>query len=139
MIQWFDQWARGIVTMAGGPAHLRFILQPVVALLLGLRDGRLDARAGTAPFLWNLLFVPSQRRASWRSAVGALWKPFLVATVMDAFLQMLILRTLHPGQAALTGCLLVGLPYAVTRALTNRAVSHRHRHPPFDRGEHAPA
>ena len=39
-----------------GPGRFRFVLQPVVAILLGIRDGLLDARAGRPPYLYNLLF-----------------------------------------------------------------------------------
>ena len=39
-----------------GPGSFRFIFQPIVAILLGMRDGLLDARAGRPPYLYSLLF-----------------------------------------------------------------------------------
>src|SRR5262245_41769651 len=38
-----------------GPGRFRFILQPLVATVLGIRSGRADARAGRPPYLKGLL------------------------------------------------------------------------------------
>ncbi len=38
-----------------GPGRLRFILQPAMAVLLGLRGGLADARAGRPPYLEDVL------------------------------------------------------------------------------------
>ncbi len=38
-----------------GPGRFRFILQPAVAILLGLRGGLADARAGRPPYLEDVL------------------------------------------------------------------------------------
>jgi hypothetical protein len=46
-----DLWARLL-----GPGRLRFILQPTAAILLGVRDGKRDARIGRPPFLSGLVF-----------------------------------------------------------------------------------
>ena len=45
-----------ILARLHGPGRFRFILQPTVAMLLGIRDGRNDAHEGAAPFLWGLIF-----------------------------------------------------------------------------------
>jgi hypothetical protein len=37
-----------------GAGRIRFLLQPTVAILLGFRDGRKDARMGLPPFLGPL-------------------------------------------------------------------------------------
>jgi len=42
--------------------------------------------------------------------------------VLDAVAQLLIYRTGAPGAALLIGPFMIGLPYAVARALTNRMV-----------------
>src|SRR6266571_3201802 len=39
-----DMWVR-----LSGPGRLRFIMQPATALLVGLRDGKRDARNGHPP------------------------------------------------------------------------------------------
>jgi hypothetical protein len=40
--------------MLSGPGHMRFLIQPLVAVLLGLRDGKLDVEAGKPPFALSL-------------------------------------------------------------------------------------
>jgi ABC-type spermidine/putrescine transport system permease subunit I len=63
--------------------------------------------------------------------------PLLVATVFDAILQLLILRSVRMGHAVLTGCLLVGLPYALVRTITNRIVPRNFVGPPCREGPDA--
>jgi hypothetical protein len=127
MNHWFNDWTSYIVAAVGGPGHLRFVLQPLVAIALGIRDGRLDAKAGVTPFLWGLAFEPATRGTAWRSALRSLWKPLAIATVLDGVLQVLIRQRLRPAEAVLTGCLLVGLPYVIVRALANRLATRVHR------------
>ena len=47
-----------------GKGALRFILQPTMAILLGVRAGRRDARTGATPYLWLLIFGGGDRRAA---------------------------------------------------------------------------
>ena len=39
-----------------GPGRFRFVLQPLIATLLGIRSGLADARAGRPPYLYGVLF-----------------------------------------------------------------------------------
>jgi hypothetical protein len=39
-----------------GPGRFRFVLQPLTAIVLGIRNGLADARAGRPPYLEGLLF-----------------------------------------------------------------------------------
>ncbi len=45
-----------------GPGRFRFVLQPAMAILLGVRGGLSDARAGRPPYLFGVLFDPLHRR-----------------------------------------------------------------------------
>jgi hypothetical protein len=135
VLHWLSHWFDALARMVGGRGHLRYVFQPLVAVLLGVRDGRLDARAHTPPWLWQLLFEPAARKASWLSGVRALTKPFLIATAIDCVMQYLILRNVHLGYALLTGCLFVGLPYALVRAGTNRVLTHDYHWPPHKEHE----
>src|SRR4029453_17903039 len=54
-----------------GPGRLRFILQPIVAIFLGARDGVKDARAGIPPFFWALAFHGQHRREKVPSAFAS--------------------------------------------------------------------
>ena len=42
-----------LVDRIGGPMNLRFILQPTMAVLLGIRDGLRYAREGRSFLLWG--------------------------------------------------------------------------------------
>ena len=55
-------WA-DLVARPTGPLSFRFILQPVMATLLAVRDGIKDARTGRSPYFWTVLHNPTERRA----------------------------------------------------------------------------
>jgi hypothetical protein len=103
-----------------GPGRLRFVFQPVVALILGGRDGRKDARAGAAPFLWGLVFHHGNRSQLLRSAIASVSSLVIIAILLDLLSQFLIFREMHPAAALILGPVMIGLPYALARALTNR-------------------
>ena len=54
------RFADDIVARLHGPGRLRFILQPLVAIVLGTRDGVKDARIGRPPFLRHSDFLQSR-------------------------------------------------------------------------------
>src|SRR5512137_1517787 len=55
-----------------GTGRMRFILQPMLAILLGIRGGLADARAGNPPYLFGLLFHAGRRRELMESGVAAI-------------------------------------------------------------------
>src|SRR6478672_6789216 len=80
------------------PFRFRFIIQPLIAILLGLRDGRLDARAGLVPYLFSLLSSPANREANLKQAFAAIWKPLVIAVILDSIVQISFLDSFHPLQ-----------------------------------------
>ena len=64
------RFADDMVARLHGPGRLRFILQPLVAIVLGMRDGIKDVRADRPPFLRNLLFHSTDRPGLMRSALS---------------------------------------------------------------------
>ena len=105
-----------------GPGRLRFILQPFLAILVGLRGGLADARAERPAYLYGLLLGGGNRRDLVRSGWAAVRDLVAMGIVLDAVAQLLIYRQVHPGAALVIGPVLIGFPYAMARALTNRAV-----------------
>ena len=103
-----------------GPGRLRFILQPSIAILIGLRGGLADARAGRPAYLYGLLLGGENRGDLVRSGWVAIRDLVAMGIVLDAVAQLLIYRQVHPGAALVIGPFLIGLPYAAARALTNR-------------------
>ena len=103
-----------------GPGRFRFVLQPIVAILLGWRGGLSDARAGRPPYLYGLLLGGENRKELLRSGLAAIRDLLAIGIVLDAVAQLLIYGQVHPGAALVVGPVLIGIPYAVARALTNR-------------------
>jgi hypothetical protein len=117
-----------MVARLHGPGRLRFIFQPTVATILGARDGVTDARAGNLrnlPFLWSFVFDPSDRPGLLRSALASVRNLVAVAILLDVVSQVLILHMVNPFAALILGPVLIGLPYASSRALANRMARQR--------------
>jgi len=103
-----------------GPGHLRFILQPTMAIILGFRGGLADARAGRPPYVMGLLFDPLHRWEYVRTGLAAIRDIVAIGIILDVVAQFLIFQQVHPGAALLIGPVLITAPYAIARGLTNR-------------------
>src|ERR1700751_227197 len=120
-----ERFFQDIVARLSRPGRLRFVVQPTVAIMLGVRSGIKDAQAGFAPFLWALAFHGIYRRKLLRSAFASIRNLVAVAILLDLISQFLIFHEVRPGAALLVGPVLITLPYALARALTNRIVCRR--------------
>src|SRR5260370_24353604 len=103
-----------------GPGRFRFILQPMVAIVLGIRGGLADAKAGNPPYLFGLLFGAARRRELLRSGVAAIRNLVALGIVMDIVFQLRLYRSWHPGAALVVGPIFIAFPYTMSRALTTR-------------------
>ena len=103
-----------------GPGRFRFILQPMLAILLGVRGGLSDARSGNPPYLFGLLFHAGRRGELLRSGVAAIRTLLAMGVILDVVFQLVIYQEVHPGAAVLIGPILVSVPYMLSRALTTR-------------------
>jgi len=112
-----------------GPGRLRFVLQPVMAILLGWRSGLGDARARRPAYFFGLLVGGVDRRDLLRSGFAAIRDLVAIGIVLDAVAQLLIYREVHPGAALVVGPVLICIPYAVARAVTNRGARLLRRDP----------
>lgn len=115
--------------MMSGPGTLRFFVQPAIALLLGLRDGRVDSALGRRPF--GIALVTGKER-SHRLAQGlrAIVVPLCLAVAASLLFQYLILTEVRVASALLYALVFVALPYAFARGLANRGTTRwRARHP----------
>jgi hypothetical protein len=113
-----------IEAMLSGPGRLRFLVQPLLAIALGIRDGRRDAAAGRPPYVSGVLFVHATRKEELMTGFQALAKPLALAVMLDAIVQYIIFRSVWLWHALLAGAILIALPYATARGLANRYV-HR--------------
>jgi hypothetical protein len=111
-----------------GPLHLRFIVQPLVAVLIATRAGVHDARDGRPPFLAALFWKRESRGELWRESKKDLWKLFLVATLLDVVYQLRVHHAVYAGELLITAAVLSFLPYALVRGSVTRFA--RRRSPP---------
>lgn len=124
MMELQDRLAREL----SGPGRFRFIVQPLVAILLGIRDGRQDAKAGRPAFLISVFFAKGERLESLKSGVKSFIKPFVVSVILDIVVQVVIFHDIRIWSALVVGTLLIALPYSLARGLTNRFIQRRARH-----------
>lgn len=103
-----------------GPGRFRFVLQPAVAIFLGIRAGRADARDGKPAYILGLIRGDSDRLAMLKESFAQLSTLIAVAILLDCISQFLILRAVYPGAALLVGPVLIAIPYSLSRALSNR-------------------
>lgn len=120
-----QNFLQDFVARLTGPGQFRFVLQPLMAIILGVRSGVKDARAGLPPFLWALLFRADYRKRMWRDALETVRDLIVVAILLDIAAQALIFREIRPGAALIIGPPLILLPYALARGLSNRIARRR--------------
>lgn len=114
-----------LLALGDAPLSFRFVVQPALALLLGLRDGRMDVRAGRRPF-FLCLFEPG-RRNRLTAALRAIAVPFAMAIAADALVQQAVSGRVRIDHAVVIGFLLIAVPYVAARGLSNRAISRSRR------------
>jgi len=105
-----------------GPGRFRFIMQPAVAIILGVLSGLSDARAGRPPYLYGVLFHRSLRGELVRTGFETVVNLLLMGVLLDAVFQWIILGVSHPGAALVVGPVLIIFPYSLARAFSNRLV-----------------
>ena len=103
-----------------GPGRFRFILQPTMAIILGILSGLADARAGRPPYLYGVLFHRGLRGELMRSGFETVANLLLMGILLDSVFQWVILGASYPGAALVVGPVLIVLPYTLARALSNR-------------------
>ena len=106
-----------------GPGRFRFVLQPAVAIFLGIRAGKSDARAGRPPYILGLVRGGGQRLNMIKEGLAHLSTLIVVAILLDCVSQFLILRSVFPGAALVVGPVLIALPYSLSRAFSNRWIA----------------
>jgi hypothetical protein len=112
-------WA-DITSGRHAPFAFRFIVQPLVAAFFAYRAGRQDALAGRPPYFWRFVTDPGQRRALALEAWKHVGKVLVVALVIDAVYQVIVLRWIYLGEALMVAMVLAVLPYALLRGPVNR-------------------
>ena len=106
---------------------LRFVLQPVMAIIAALHDGIKDARTGRSPYLWAMLTSSAERGSRFREGLIATGRTILIGLVMDTIYQAVVLKTFYPGEAVIIAILLAFVPYLLLRGPIAR-IARRFQH-----------
>jgi hypothetical protein len=114
---WDEMWAR-----TEGPLHFRFILQPVMACLLAMRDGYRDAKCGRPPYLHDILHNPAGRGARLKEGLHAVTRVMLLGVAMDAAYQFLVIKAFRPLEMLVVVFLLAFVPYLLMRGPARRVI-----------------
>ena len=94
--------------MFDDPTLIRFLAMPIVGVMLGIRDGRLDARAGTRPFDYTM-----------KEMVKATYFPFFMMTFINILAQANSGQGINMLEAVGMGGLCVGILYTLSRNISN--------------------
>ena len=103
-----------------GPLHFRLFVQPLMAILFAVRDGRRDAREGRGAYLWKFVYKPEHRRQLLESTARSISKVFVLAFALDVVYQFVEWHGLKPFQALATAVVLAVIPYVLLRGPINR-------------------
>ena len=121
-----DSWDM-IIHRSSGMFHARFLLQPIMATILGIRAGRRDARHGYAPYFWSIFKADDQydRRMILRDGWKDMGKMLSIALALDVIWTLVTFRWVYPLQSIIMVLVLALLPYLIFRGIANRASARR--------------
>lgn len=89
---------------------IRFLLQPLMAALAGIRDGRKDARsARRSLYFMKVVRDPQRRVGRLREGLNATARIIVLGLVMDAIYQVSVLKTFYPFETLIVALLLAFL------------------------------
>lgn len=98
-----------------GPTGFRFVLQPMMAMVVALFAGIKDARSGRSPYLWTVLTHRNERAGRLQEGIVATGKIFLIAIALDVVYQIIELKAFYPTEALIVAILLAFIPYLILR------------------------
>lgn len=127
MEEWWLTVSHNLIGRLDGPLHFRFILQPLMSMLLAIRDGIRDADSRDPAYLWSVFTDGCHRRALLLKGWKGVGRVFLLALGLDVIYQVVALPKFYPLETLLTAVLLAIVPYILLRGPTNRVVRLLHR------------
>lgn len=117
---------QNLLDRPSGPLHFRLFLQPLMAVVLGIRAGRRDAVEHRTPYLWRIAWNAAERPEALRQGWAEVSRLFVFAVGMDLAAQWLVGSGPYLGEAALMAAVLALVPYAAVRGLSRRLAARLH-------------
>ena len=109
-----------LLARVSGPMKFRLVLQPAMAAFFAIRAGLADARAGKPPYFWGLVSDPGQRADMLKDGWKSVGRIFILALVLDAVYQIIVIRFIYPGEMIIVAFVLAIVPYLILRGLVTR-------------------
>jgi hypothetical protein len=125
----FSELNRAIEQLFGrltGPMWFRFLMQPIMAIIIATRAGLKDARENKPAFMSEVLRNPSERKKLIHSLWKDLFKLMIVAFVLDSIYQILVLKYFYPVQALIVTFILAVPAYILFRGPVRRAFRRKY-------------
>ena len=97
------------------PMWFRFILQPIMALIVAVRDGVKDARTGRSSYFWTVFAKPHERAERLREGLNATARIILLGLATDVIYQLTVLKTFYPAETLIVAILFAFVPYLLIR------------------------
>jgi hypothetical protein len=114
------RFMENLVGRVSGPMKFRMLMQPLMAIIFAFRDGRRDAREGRQPYGYDLFTNSSHDRQLLLEAWRSVGKIFILALVLDAVYQFIVVKWFYPVEALVVAFVLALLPYMLLRGPFNR-------------------
>ena len=115
-----EQFWHDLIERPDGPMRFRFVLQPLMATIVAIRDGLKDARSGRSPYFATVLGNPQERVGRLREGLDATARIIALGLVMDVIYQAVVFRTFYPDQALVVALVLAFVPYLIVRGVITR-------------------
>ena len=87
-----------IMSRPAGPLGFRFLLQPAMAMLYAIRDGRRDARQQRPAYFWAIFTEPGSAWPLLREGRKAVGRVIVLGIVMDVIYQFIVFKWVYPLQ-----------------------------------------
>lgn len=123
----FSEISKGLLSRTTGPLKFRFVLQPLMAILLAVRSGLKDSQEGKPPFFWEFCEDPAERKQLMHDCWKSVGKVFILAFALDCIYQVIVLRWIYTVDALIVAFLLAIIPYVIVRGPVNRIATARRR------------
>src|SRR5215470_2571902 len=78
-----QQFWHDLVERPDGPMRFRFVLQPLMAAIVAIRDGLEDARSSRSPYFATVVRNPQERAGRLREGLNATARIIALGLIMD--------------------------------------------------------
>jgi len=114
------QFWNDLVSRFIGPGRFRFLIQPTVAILLGMIGGKKDATAGRPPYLWSIVYREAGWKETLKDGFDTISIMLILGILADIVFQYILFGIVHIVPALILGPILITIPYALARGTSNR-------------------